>query len=515
MGGHYQSQSRTSARSNTSKSQNLAFTPPQVVQLQPKKKAAKQLPEWRPEGNGMPSPLERLVAQAKLTIGQPNDQYEQEADRVAQNVVQRINAPTSKSPQPDAVQRETEEELQTKPLLQRKPITGDAAPDLESEIHRVKGKGQSLDTGLQRAMGEAMGADFSGVKVHTDARSDQMNQSIQAKAFTTGKDVFFKQGAYQPGNREGQELIAHELTHVVQQGAAKSTSPQVQTVRERSDAITEAPDLSFLDKPVAKLHMCVDLDAPGMSLPKQLLEGEVGHAWVSLEWNDPSDVPEGLPAAHKKQLETGGDPFGFWPKKFDWLDYSGMSRAEIWSQLWIDNKDSYNELYQDLQEEYPDMTHDEIMDEVTQKLTEDTDMAETWGGFHIESDDAVGYSSNPFKSYVAGQVLHPDYMHNAKAIQTYDVTIGEVNRVLEYAESKQTADYSVFYYNCTTFAQEAVQAAGKPAPKAGHLGVCYPDKLYKSIKKNYEKGKGHTFLEVKDKMKEKIGPALEAKKKKK
>jgi hypothetical protein len=69
-------------------------------------------------------------------------------------------------------------------------------------------------------------ADFSGVKVHTDAQSDQLNRSIQAKAFTTGQDVFFRAGAYQPGSRAGQELIAHELTHVVQQtqGLARSTA---------------------------------------------------------------------------------------------------------------------------------------------------------------------------------------------------------------------------------------------------------------------------------------------------
>ena len=66
-------------------------------------------------------------------------------------------------------------------------------------------------------MVSAMGADFSGVKVHTDAKSDKLNKSIQAKAFTTGRDVFFRQGEYNPGSQGGQELIAHELTHVVQQ----------------------------------------------------------------------------------------------------------------------------------------------------------------------------------------------------------------------------------------------------------------------------------------------------------
>ncbi|MEH1887809.1 eCIS core domain-containing protein [Nostoc sp.] len=175
--------------------------------------------------------------QAKLTIGEPGDRYEQEADRVASEVVQRINAPASAG---QSVQRqeEAEEEIQAKPeitslqrrskpeaelqakltLQRREAIAGgEASPDLESTINRVRGSGQPLEAGLQQSMGQAMRADFSGVKVHTDAQSDQLNQSIQAKAFTTGQDVFFRQGAYEPGSREGQELIAHELTHVMQQ----------------------------------------------------------------------------------------------------------------------------------------------------------------------------------------------------------------------------------------------------------------------------------------------------------
>ena len=66
-------------------------------------------------------------------------------------------------------------------------------------------------------MEQVFGADFSGVKVHTDATSDELNQAIQAKAFTTGEDIFFRSGAYEPSSWGGQELLAHELTHVVQQ----------------------------------------------------------------------------------------------------------------------------------------------------------------------------------------------------------------------------------------------------------------------------------------------------------
>lgn len=173
----------------------------------------------------------RSVIQAKLVIGQPADQYEQEADRVAAQVVAQINAPTSSKPsqeQPEQRQVLSGKQLQTKPVLQLHEAIqgGEASTHLESAINRSKGGGQPLDAGLQQSMGLAMEADFSGVRLHTDAQADQFNQSIQAKAFTTGQDVFFRDGAYDPGSREGQALIAHELTHVVQQNAvsARQTS---------------------------------------------------------------------------------------------------------------------------------------------------------------------------------------------------------------------------------------------------------------------------------------------------
>ncbi len=173
-----------------------------------------------------------LAVQPKLTIGQPNDKCEQEADRVAKEVVQRINAPQSSTtrfnnPDPNTTGN-GKPKLQLKPIFQRRSaIEGEATPDLESLINRARGGGQSLDPGLQRKMGQAMGADFSRVKVHTDSQSDQLNKSIQARAFTTGQDVFFRQGAYQPGSRNGQELLAHELTHVVQQNGEAVGRSQV------------------------------------------------------------------------------------------------------------------------------------------------------------------------------------------------------------------------------------------------------------------------------------------------
>ncbi|MFN4871144.1 MAG: LirA/MavJ family T4SS effector, partial [Pseudanabaena sp.] len=176
--------------------------------------------------NPLPMPREnrggsllKKPIQAKLNIGEPDDKYEKEADANAERVVQQINSPLQEQSFQRQELMEEEDELQMKSLIQRRENIGGgvASTDLESSIQSERGSGQSLDPNLQEKMGQAMGADFSGVRVHTDAQSDQLNKSIQAKAFTTGQDVFFRQGAYVPSSRNGQELIAHELTHVVQQ----------------------------------------------------------------------------------------------------------------------------------------------------------------------------------------------------------------------------------------------------------------------------------------------------------
>ena len=187
--------------------------------------------------------------QPKLTIGQPNDKYEQEADAVAHQVVNQIN-----SPQPQSLQREAipedEDKVQAKSLIQcqsNEAIT--ASSQLESSINQTRGKGQPLSDKIKQPMEKSFGTDFSGVKIHTDAQSDRLNQSIQAKAFTTGQDIFFRQGAYNPSSRGGQELIAHELTHVVQQTGKNSLQPKINRAVENK--ITQAsPDLvqcAFLD----------------------------------------------------------------------------------------------------------------------------------------------------------------------------------------------------------------------------------------------------------------------------
>jgi hypothetical protein len=91
--------------------------------------------------------------------------------------------------------------------------------EVERKIESVRGAGQPLDSVARVQMEKAFNADFSGVRVHTNSDAGALNRELNARAFTTGQDIFFRQGEYNPGGSSGRELLAHELTHVVQQNA--------------------------------------------------------------------------------------------------------------------------------------------------------------------------------------------------------------------------------------------------------------------------------------------------------
>ncbi|MBW4517776.1 MAG: DUF4157 domain-containing protein [Timaviella obliquedivisa GSE-PSE-MK23-08B] len=133
-------------------------------------------------------------------------------------------------PLASSIQREAEEEeeeLQMKPAIQRRSDPGGraASTDLESSINQARGSGQGLSDSIREPMEQAFGANFGNVRIHTDSQSDQLNRSINAQAFTTKNDIFFSKGKYDPSSKGGQELLAHELTHVVQQVGAIQRNP--------------------------------------------------------------------------------------------------------------------------------------------------------------------------------------------------------------------------------------------------------------------------------------------------
>ncbi len=103
--------------------------------------------------------------------------------------------------------------------VQRSGVT--SAQQLDETVARSieerRGRGAPLDEPVREEMESALGADLSDVNVHTDADAHALNDAVSARAFTSGSDVFFKQGTYDPGSTQGKHLLAHELTHVVQQ----------------------------------------------------------------------------------------------------------------------------------------------------------------------------------------------------------------------------------------------------------------------------------------------------------
>ena len=102
---------------------------------------------------------------------------------------------------------------------------GTVHPDVQAAIASRRGAGSSLDPGARTRIGSAIGDSFSDVRVHSDRAADTLARSVEARAFTVGSDVFFAKGQYQPGTAGGDQLLAHELTHVVQQRGASTGGP--------------------------------------------------------------------------------------------------------------------------------------------------------------------------------------------------------------------------------------------------------------------------------------------------
>ena len=181
--------------------------------------------------------LRSQTLQPKLTIGAPNDKYEQEADRVAEQVmrmpepwVQRPVEPEEEEEEKEAiqtkladgmqVQRQVEPEEEEEEPIQTKQVSTHAppvTPNLATRIQSLKGAGQPLPPTVRSYMEPRFGHDFSRVRVHTDAKAAETARVLNAQAFTTGRNVIFGAGQYGPGTSTGNRLLSHELTHVIQQ----------------------------------------------------------------------------------------------------------------------------------------------------------------------------------------------------------------------------------------------------------------------------------------------------------
>ncbi|WP_221269337.1 DUF4157 domain-containing protein [Mucilaginibacter sp. X5P1] len=165
------------------------------------------------------------TVQAKLTINQPNDAHEQQADHMADQVM-RMPDPSVKQPgffKPaiNPLQRKCHEcEEDDKKLHRKESSTGEVHADsqLNSYVSSLGSTGQSMSSTARQFFEPRFGYNFSSVKLHTDSVAAKSAQSINALAYTSGNNIVFNTNQYSPESDSGKKLIAHELTHVVQQG---------------------------------------------------------------------------------------------------------------------------------------------------------------------------------------------------------------------------------------------------------------------------------------------------------
>ena len=186
--------------------------------------------------------IQRLPTQCKLSIGAVDDPLEHEADAMADTVM--------RMPEPNFIQRKCahceEEEAQRKPLasfIQKKEsATSNTTSDAtHTQIQATRGGGSAMSGNTKSFMESRFGTDFSNVRIHSGGYASQLSKELNAQAFTVGNDIYFNAGKFSPESSEGKRLLAHELTHTVQQGAGsvmqrKWIQRKVNAIRFMEDA---------------------------------------------------------------------------------------------------------------------------------------------------------------------------------------------------------------------------------------------------------------------------------------
>ena len=247
-----------------------------------------------------------LIVQRKLTVGAINDPAEAEADRVAEAVMAAPQAALVAISAAPEVQRSAASDVQ---------MTG----EIEGSIQAARGSGTQLPTELHQKMGANMGANFANVRIHANTQADTLNRSLNARAFTTGSDIFFRQGEYQPGSSAGQKLLAHELTHVVQQGAT-------QTVAQRtSNVVQREGDKKGVADPLHDIKMKAKSPAALISLHDagQIYSGKL--AFQNKNAKNKEDFTSGYELSVKGHPPAGG----YYPRRIVHFHFSDKNYTKI------------------------------------------------------------------------------------------------------------------------------------------------------------------------------------------
>jgi hypothetical protein len=282
----------------------------------------------------------RTGAQPKLQVGSKDDALEKQADHTADKVVQKLAKPethsapslqakaSDKGKEEDKLQKkeeeiessdkkiqkrpafESDEPQEQKPQVQKKSNTvmlkpnGEAsAPpaSVEAGLNSSKGGGSPMESGTRQNMESAFGADFSNVRIHNDSASKKMSNDLGAQAFAHGNDIYFNEGKYDPNSSSGSHLLAHELTHTIQQGGAvqKKEQPGVMDAQSVQGNMIQKADTPAAAGPLAASNETVDISS-GQFNPSEKLKGEIEAAkWKGLDVNITASKLGGGPVTTK------------------------------------------------------------------------------------------------------------------------------------------------------------------------------------------------------------------------
>ncbi|MCP4132406.1 MAG: DUF4157 domain-containing protein [bacterium] len=214
-----------------------------------------ELPLLSVLGNQETGNIIKRMVQAKMTVGSPNDVYEQEADRVADQVVNMTDA-------------QVQSKENNTPVLQAKgsPEGTTVTPEFESGLSSIKGTGSSLNGTIRRYYEQRLNTYLGDVRVHTGNKADHLARSIDASAFTTGHDIVFAARQFNPETREGKKLLGHELTHVLQQ--KKNVQRKNQVDRSPADTVIQRKPARGRYKDFIKKYTGGDYKVTSVTLKK-------------------------------------------------------------------------------------------------------------------------------------------------------------------------------------------------------------------------------------------------------
>ncbi len=194
----------------------------------------------------------------------------EEEETVQNREEEEVQAKCADCEKEDKTQKKEEEEVQAK----GQPANS-STDSVSQGLSANRGKGTPMETGTRRRMENAFGNDFSGVRIHKGSEAKKMSKTLKAQAFTNGRDIYFNEGKYSPGTKEGKHLLAHELTHTIQQ---KGPQDIVQK-KEEAQAADECKSTSQKDHPKQGPRALVCFETNSSSLSADDIEKLKYVAW--------------------------------------------------------------------------------------------------------------------------------------------------------------------------------------------------------------------------------------------